>query len=563
MPAFDRRATARRRAWGRGPMILRFEPLETRDLMAAKLAHVAVAKAALPDLIPQTLSLPTTMTFAQNFEATGSILNQGNAPTQSPSTVNIYASISPALGAKAFLLGQATIPAGIGPGGIGSYDVQLRMPPTALPGEVAGQPLYISAYADANDVIPESNKQNNFGTKTEVPVTIAPTLNATLSTTSFNLDQPQTTWGSTVNVTLQVVNNDDGASTPSRAKLVLTPSGDAIGGPNDVSVGALAIPPLASGQTYNLQAPITLPAVEPVDLGGSSNFTLSIVQDADNITNALYPHVASGGVGVDQQAIQVTFGTNSQVGPTLLPDLAPANVQTSSATLLWGEDVSVSTTVQNLGKADSGPVPVTFLLVGDAGAAGRAIFLGQTTVGNIPAGGSQVVSGTYQLPNHLPGGLTLDSNGTGKVVAVVNGENTINEMYYNNNTATSASVSLRLIAGYSMSTIPVANPASPQPAGSVSQVQGMSKAQKVAAAKYQASLAKKAKNEKTWNSIKHQADKVQDSLTNFFHKLGAGGTSTGQQAATPANAASVTATSPTTANGSIPAGTTAAAAAGL
>ena len=35
MSSYDRRAAARRRAWGRGPIILRFEPLEGRQLLSA------------------------------------------------------------------------------------------------------------------------------------------------------------------------------------------------------------------------------------------------------------------------------------------------------------------------------------------------------------------------------------------------------------------------------------------------------------------------------------------------------------------------------------------------
>ena len=43
MPSHDRRAAARRRAWGRGPIILRFEPLEERQLrVLGQLEHPLV-----------------------------------------------------------------------------------------------------------------------------------------------------------------------------------------------------------------------------------------------------------------------------------------------------------------------------------------------------------------------------------------------------------------------------------------------------------------------------------------------------------------------------------------
>src|SRR3954471_9376232 len=47
MTSQKRRAAGRRRAWGRGPIILRFESLEGRQLLSAS----SSAKALLPDLV--------------------------------------------------------------------------------------------------------------------------------------------------------------------------------------------------------------------------------------------------------------------------------------------------------------------------------------------------------------------------------------------------------------------------------------------------------------------------------------------------------------------------------
>ena len=49
MPSHDRRAAGRRRAWGRGPIILKLESLEHRALMAAN------SNSSLPDLVNSAL----------------------------------------------------------------------------------------------------------------------------------------------------------------------------------------------------------------------------------------------------------------------------------------------------------------------------------------------------------------------------------------------------------------------------------------------------------------------------------------------------------------------------
>src|SRR5206468_1141417 len=83
MPSHDRRAAARRRAWGRGPIILRFEPLEERQLLAAN---------ALPDLVGAAFDTSAhTLDWGDSFHATGQVRNQGNGPQSGPFNVAIYA----------------------------------------------------------------------------------------------------------------------------------------------------------------------------------------------------------------------------------------------------------------------------------------------------------------------------------------------------------------------------------------------------------------------------------------------------------------------------------------
>lgn len=69
----QRRVAGRRQAWGRGPIILRFEPLEGRQLMSS-----AVATTSQPDLSPPSVLAPTLgLGIGQNLQVATPIPNRG------------------------------------------------------------------------------------------------------------------------------------------------------------------------------------------------------------------------------------------------------------------------------------------------------------------------------------------------------------------------------------------------------------------------------------------------------------------------------------------------------
>ena len=75
----QRRAAGRRRAWGRGPVILRFERLEGRQLLTT-----TTPPQPLPDLVGADFATAHNLNWGDTFQAIGTILNQGNAATTSP-----------------------------------------------------------------------------------------------------------------------------------------------------------------------------------------------------------------------------------------------------------------------------------------------------------------------------------------------------------------------------------------------------------------------------------------------------------------------------------------------
>ena len=77
MSSQNRRAAGIRRAWGRGPIILKLESLEPRELLAAS------ANSTLPDLVNSSfVSTPATADWGQTLEVDGRVKNQGAARRQ-------------------------------------------------------------------------------------------------------------------------------------------------------------------------------------------------------------------------------------------------------------------------------------------------------------------------------------------------------------------------------------------------------------------------------------------------------------------------------------------------
>ena len=77
MPSHDRRAAGRRRAWGRGPIILKLESLERRALMAAN--------GTLPDLVNSALTTSISVAdWSNTVEVQGRVTNQGGSATTAP-----------------------------------------------------------------------------------------------------------------------------------------------------------------------------------------------------------------------------------------------------------------------------------------------------------------------------------------------------------------------------------------------------------------------------------------------------------------------------------------------
>ena len=447
-----RRSEGRRRAWGRGPIILRFDSLEKREVLST-------AGHAFPDLVGSSFVAVQDADWGETVTVTGQVTNQGDAAANGPFNVAIYAGSRANIGRYSVSLGEVTIPDGLAAGHSVPFTATVRLPANPVPGMGSSGILHLGLKVDSQKQVSAANERNTSGVGPgfdQSVVSIAPSQPAQLIVSSVGTYPGTATWGKPLSVTTQITNRSYGSAPATRAQVVLTPAGIAQGTGSDVTLGSITVPAIAPWQTVNAEKSFTLPAIPPVLLSGHSQFTLTILPDADFITNPVGPHFAIGGIGIDQASLGINLPADATSTPIheTLPDLAVATVTPSSGDLVWGGSFEVSTTVQNMGMVDPGAFRVRFLLVGPSGNTTRTIFLGDAIIPGLAPGYSQPITQTVSLPSRLPSGILLDGMGTAKIVAVADPENGLNETFKNNNTATSSPVSLRLLGSDGTTFVP-------------------------------------------------------------------------------------------------------------
>lgn len=435
----QRRAAARRRAWGRGPHILRFESLEGRQLLSAT--------SDLPDLTGQSITVPSSLTWGQTFEVKGTVVNQGTTTVTSPIQVMLYAAPSMGNTSGEVSLGTVTLPAGLVPGATASFDQQVILPSTPLSGTDPSGTVFVGMTVDPNGKVAESNESNNTGVGLGTDVaqaTAAVPAAASLVGTSLQLSADTTEWGRPITVTEQITNNGTADAPATTALVVLTPSGSAIGGPSDVAIGSISIPAIAAGQSTTITRSITIPTIPPAALAGGSDFTLSIAQDADYVLNQVYPHIANQGVGADEALLTINTPAKPPAMPTALPQLVVTGVNTTTTSTNWGQSVQVTASLANGGSVAAGSVRVRFVLVGTDGTV-NGIFLGDTAVSSLAAGGTTNVTANLKLPTTLPTGL--NSQVTGRIAVILDPEQTIDRVPNSSNVGFSSTFKVQGPAG--------------------------------------------------------------------------------------------------------------------
>lgn len=463
MSSLDRRAAARRQAWGRGPMILRFEPLEGRQLLSG-----ATTSGSAPNLVATSFSAPASLNWGDTFQAKGTIENVGGSVTSSPYQIDVYASPTPTLAAGAVKIGSIPMGPGLLPGATQSFNQSVTLPALPAPGVGADSAFYVNLVVDPYNMEGEANIYDKLNRGLGIDsqrVAIAPALPSNLVGQGLSLTSNGQGWGGNVAVTATIANNGDGAAPATRALIALTPSGQLLGGASTVEIGALAVPALGPHQSVTLNQTIALPAVPPSTLSGATQFTATMVQDVDGQANPIFPHAPTQGLGLDQSSLALPLPVGQPAVSAPLPDLVASGVKTSTSTVVWGQPFVVSAAVANAGQAAAGPFRVRFFLAGPSGLAG-GLMLGDTVLPGLAAGATQTVTQVVRFPGQPLAGLIPSSKGgSGLIVAQIDPNNRIDELTKRDNIAQSSPIILSLTGadGVAPTTPATSTPSAPVP----------------------------------------------------------------------------------------------------
>jgi CARDB len=444
-----RRAAARRRAWGRGPVILRFEALEGRQLLST------VTTIALPDLVPVAFAADPNPSWGGSFHVQGTVANQGPATVNSAFLVNIYASPTSAMGPGSVLLGQATVPAGLLGGGQASYDQVVNLPTQPISGVSATGTVYIQTLINPDNAVTESDTLNDSNVSQGVGlavVAVAPATPAVLTGAGLSISPTVLNWGQTLQVSTKIYNNSTGNAPGTRARVVLTPTSAAPGGASDFTIGNIDVPAIAAGQSATLTQNIVLPGYPPLASINSTGFTLSVVPDADFKTNPVAPRVAVNGNGYDMVALAINAPTTTL--NVSRPNLNVTSALAPSAPIELGQTFEVVATLQNTGNLDAGPFRVRYVLVGSDSTTTSGIFLADATVSGLAVGATQTLTQNLQLPYNLTSYLsTANATTQARIAVVIDPEHAVDLAGPGKTPKVSGLLNLKLIAADGTATV--------------------------------------------------------------------------------------------------------------
>ncbi len=506
MSSRDRRAEGRRRAWGRGPVILRFEPLEGRQLLSVVLSGsgvggststasvgsssasttsssttgststqtttstgtgsttsgstdvstaintavnqttgtTATATQSLPDLISTKLSGPAKLTWGQSFHATGTVTNQGTATTTSPFSVDIYASPRSQIVTGAVDLGSVNIPAGLAPGASYQYDLQTKAPNPGLT-YLDGQNFYLVAVVDSTNNVVESNENNNVNLGLigqDAAVVTYGSQAPNLQAAGLSVSPSGVQWGQTLHVTATVANNGDGDAPATNARIVIAPTGKSPTGSLGYTIGSVAIPAISAGTTQTASQDIRLPSTPPSALAGYNSFTVSMITDSTGAANPVQTNPTFQGAGIDQVPL-VVASPQPTASKTLQPNLVVAAVDVPSS-ITWGNTFVAKANLINLDAGAAGPFKVGFYLSESDTANAPLLSLGEFDVAGLNSGQSVSLVQNLQLPSTIPAGLD-PSVTAGRIVVKVDPEHAIDDSNLKDNALGSTPVTLNVV----------------------------------------------------------------------------------------------------------------------
>lgn len=395
MSSQHRRAAARRRAWGRGPTILRFEPLEGRQLLSAdpSLADEAPVPAEVP--------APVIIPLEQETPSAGDTSQPGAA---------IVTDATPVAGVAVVMVADAS--------------ATMTLESTAPDANTTGAPAVVNledAAPETMDVAPiltATGSDPGLEAVATAPITTQATA-APLAATARALARVDRARPDLIGATFDTLHNLDwgdpfravgsienrgGATTTAFRVDVVAARAPAIGG-DEVRLGSIDFPAgLAAGEARSFEVPVALPflPIPPVDAPPYVAIRLRV--DAGNsIDETDEANNQDRGQGFDTSIVTIT--------PHLPARLVGAAFNVSPGPLSWGDTVVVTAQVRNdaQGNAPATRARIVLTPVGELPGGTRDVTIGSLPVPALPSYQAASVTQTIALPAIQPATLAGSS----------------------------------------------------------------------------------------------------------------------------------------------------------
>jgi hypothetical protein len=338
----DRRAS--RRPGGRGPAILRFEPLEGRTLLSGDPTDILSGA-----LAGATVTTTTTTDVAPD------------APTA-----------------------RGTIDAS--PGQVAPTDPAAATDANDLVRTIA-------APADATPPTVAPTATNTVLTTTAAAAGARPNLVSTRFSAPGNLD-----WDELFQATGTIA-NEGNAATAAPFKVDIYASADVKGGASAVPVGSFMVPAgLAPGASHEFDVSLRTPGRPPASLTQNPSYYLTLAVDTTNTIaeSNEADNGARGFQGADASVVTIT--------PRLPSRLVAAGLSVPQTPMDWGGTMRVTATVRNEGEGSAPPTNARIVLApfGDDPFGPRGYTIGSVPLPEVPP--RQTVSATQniRLPQFPP-----------------------------------------------------------------------------------------------------------------------------------------------------------------
>ena len=491
MSSQDRRAAGLRRAWGRGPIILKLECLERRELLAASDRQLDLAR---PGEFRRWSPRRPSRDWGQTIEVEGRVKNQGgehhDGALRDHDLCLAHPGNQPLFRADRL---RSRSPRAWRPAKPIPYQTSVVIPATPVPDvSSSGGTLYINAVVNPAHTVAESNYHNNedLGPPYDsVAVLIQPPTPANLVGTTLVVTPTDPTWGSTITVTAQVTNQSSGSSPQTRALLSLTPQGLTYGGSTTVGhrqhhrAPAGALPNRQPGPEHHLARRRALVDRQLHELRADDDPGCRLPHQ-----RPLSPPARSGyraRPGGDHDHHQLDLDGHRSATSLTWP---PRRCCSRSRACNGARSVQVTTEIQNLGLGAVSRVPGVLRPDRPDRLAHRRDLPGRDDdPGPCPRRQPADHPDACSSRIRLPAGVTLGSVGYARIEVLTNPENYFDESIYSNGASLSQPFIVRLPGN--ATTVPTTKAAGTLPSIQALAIQSQNKAKVAAAEKLAAKVA--------------------------------------------------------------------------